>query len=143
MTTGKLFGALLMFEHWKIYNQRKVAIEESKAEIEHQRRITIKLERLQILEEREKLRKIVNQSPFQDTSISTSTDTSLGPGRDRPIPKPRQMTFAPTVARKPSASSINQLIRQTSFSNPSFEENEEIFEENFENSIKSDDELPL
>ena len=116
-STGKMFGVLLMFEHWKVYNDRKRGIQEAKEEIEKQKHIANQLEKLKKLEE--ELDKTDKLPPLRAGLLSTINSamavTKINPGPP-PIPKPRKSSSASTRGL------LTSQIESTTFTNPAFED---------------------
>ena len=121
-TSGKIFGIFLMFQHWKIYNQRKVAIAEAKKKVEEQRAVAEKLERLEILEEEITIiRRDSRLSSLPPTGLEGDSDflvrrngelknsilSMMAPVgiatnsiKSRPIPKPRSSSINSTSSQR-------------------------------------------
>ena len=123
-TSGKIFGIFLMFQHWKIYNQRKVAIAEAKKKVEEQRAVAEKLERLEILEEEiTTMRRDSRLSSLPPTGLDNGVDSDFLVRRNgelknsilsmmapvgiatnsiksRPIPKPRSSSINSTSSQR-------------------------------------------
>ena len=121
-TSGKIFGIFLMFQHWKIYNQRKVAIAEAKKKVEEQRAVAEKLERLEILEEEiTTIRRDSRLSSLPPTGLESDSDflvrrngelknsilSMMAPVgiatnsiKSRPIPKPRSSSINSTSSQR-------------------------------------------
>ena len=113
-----------MFQHWKIYNQRKVAIAEAKKKVEEQRSVAEKLERLQILEEEITIiRRDSRLSSLPPTGLESDSDflvrrngeiknsilsmmapvgiaTNSIASKSRPIPKPRSSSINSTSSQR-------------------------------------------
>ena len=126
-----------MFQHWKIYNQRKVAIAEAKKKVEEQRSVAEKLERLEILEEEITIiRRDSRLSSLPPTGLESDSDflvrrngeiknsilsmmapvgiaTNSLTGKSRPIPKPRSSSINSTSSQR---GLLLSNIKSTNFS---------------------------
>ena len=126
-----------MFQHWKIYNQRKVAIAEAKKKVEEQRSVAEKLERLEILEEEITIiRRDSRLSSLPPTGLESDSDflvrrngeiknsilsmmapvgiaTNSITGKSRPVPKPRSSSINSTSSQR---GLLLSNIKSTNFS---------------------------
>ena len=124
-STGKMFGVLLMFDHWKVYNDRKTGIEEARAEIEKQKFITNQLEKLKKLEEELDRTDQLPPSGVRSGVLGSMNIATIIAGRpkDRPVPRPRKKSMMSTT----SCDSRNALIagdnpiESTAFVNDAYE----------------------
>jgi len=55
LTLGKIYGILLMFEHWQVYEDRRDMIRKTKFELDKKKEIQNMIQRLKMYEAREKL----------------------------------------------------------------------------------------
>ena len=55
LTLGKIYGILLMFEHWQVYEDRRDMIRKTKYEMDKKKEIQDMIQRLKMYEAREKL----------------------------------------------------------------------------------------
>ena len=113
-----------MFDHWKVYNDRKTGIEEAKAEIEKQKYITNQLQKLKKLEEELDRTDQLPPSGVRSGILGSMNIATIIAGRpkDRPVPRPRKKSMMSTT----SCDSRNALIGEnpiesTAFVNDAFE----------------------
>ena len=146
-STGKMFGVLLMFDHWKVYNDRKTGIEEAKAEIEKQKFITNQLQKLKKLEEELDRTDQLPPSGIRSGILGAMNVAALIASRpkDRPVPRPRKKSMMSTTScdSRNELITANNTIESTAFVNTAFEDDpptaeSPTFSENLEVRLSTD-----